>query len=111
MLTYQATRGSIPIKRAQAVAEARQARARPHAAMPYADVPAFVAELRQRPATAARALEFCILTAARGNTARGTYGSNPSRSATIFLVEITYEFAFLQVEFSPLSRGLRELNL
>jgi hypothetical protein len=30
--------------------------------MPYADVPAFVAELRQRPATA---LEFCILTPAR----------------------------------------------
>jgi integrase len=36
-----------------------------HAAMPYADVPAFVAELRLREATAARALEFCILTAAR----------------------------------------------
>ena len=30
-----------------------------HAAMPYADVPAFVASLRERPATAARALEFC----------------------------------------------------
>jgi integrase len=40
-----------------------------HAAMPYADVPAFVAELRQRPATAARALEFCILTAARSGEA------------------------------------------
>ena len=36
-----------------------------HAAMPYADVPAFLAELRKRPAIAARALEFCILTAAR----------------------------------------------
>ena len=36
-----------------------------HAAMPYADVPAFIAELRQRPATAARALEYAILTAAR----------------------------------------------
>ena len=35
------------------------------AAMPYAEVPAFLAELRQRPATAARALEFCILTATR----------------------------------------------
>ena len=34
-----------------------------HSAMAYADVPAFVAELRQRPVTAARALEFCILTA------------------------------------------------
>ena len=36
-----------------------------HAAMPYADVPAFVAGLRERPAIAARALEFCILTATR----------------------------------------------
>ena len=40
-----------------------------HAAMPYADVPAFVASLRERPATAARALEFCILTAARSGEA------------------------------------------
>jgi integrase len=36
-----------------------------HAAMPYAEVPAFVTRLRERPATAARALEFAILTAAR----------------------------------------------
>jgi integrase len=36
-----------------------------HAAMPYAEVPAFIAELRQRPATAARALEYAVLTAAR----------------------------------------------
>jgi integrase len=40
-----------------------------HAAVPYAAVPAFVAELHQRPATAARALEFCILTAARSGEA------------------------------------------
>jgi integrase len=40
-----------------------------HAAMPYAEVPAFIAELRQRPATAARALEFCILTATRSGEA------------------------------------------
>ena len=36
-----------------------------HAAMPYADVPAFLAALRERPAVAARALEFAVLTAAR----------------------------------------------
>ena len=36
-----------------------------HAAMPYTDVPAFVAGLRERPAIAARALELCILTATR----------------------------------------------
>ena len=38
-----------------------------HAAMPYADVPAFIAEIRRREATAAYALEFCILTAARSS--------------------------------------------
>jgi integrase len=41
-----------------------------HAAMPYADIPAFVAGLRERPAIAARALEFCILTATRSGEAR-----------------------------------------
>ena len=40
-----------------------------HAAMPYDRVPAFVAGLQERPATAARALEFCILTAARSGEA------------------------------------------
>ncbi len=45
-----------------------------HAAMPYVDVPAFVAELRQREAMAARALEFTILTAARtGETFGATW--------------------------------------
>jgi integrase len=36
-----------------------------HAAMPYDDVPAFLARLRAREAVAARALEYTILTAAR----------------------------------------------
>jgi integrase len=36
-----------------------------HAAMPYPDVPAFVARLRERESLAALALEFAILTAAR----------------------------------------------
>lgn len=36
-----------------------------HPAMPYRDVPTFLKELRSRPAMAARALEFLILTAAR----------------------------------------------
>lgn len=38
---------------------------RHHAAMPFGDVPALMAKLKPRPATAARALEFTILTAAR----------------------------------------------
>ncbi len=36
-----------------------------HAAMPYTALPAFVTDLRTRPALSARALEFLILTAAR----------------------------------------------
>lgn len=36
-----------------------------HAAMPYIQVPDFYSKLKRRPATAARALEFAILTAAR----------------------------------------------
>ncbi len=39
--------------------------AKPHAALPYSDIGAFMAELRGREGTAARALEFTILTAAR----------------------------------------------
>ncbi|MBX9989355.1 MAG: integrase arm-type DNA-binding domain-containing protein [Phreatobacter oligotrophus] len=36
-----------------------------HAALPYAELPVFIKELRQREGTAARAFEFMILTAAR----------------------------------------------
>src|SRR5262249_45897018 len=36
-----------------------------HAALPYAEIPAFMAELRERDSLSARALEFTILTAAR----------------------------------------------
>jgi integrase len=36
-----------------------------HAAVPYRDIGAFMAQLRQQEGVAARALEFAILTAAR----------------------------------------------
>jgi integrase len=42
-----------------------------HPAMPYADVPAFIATLRKREGTAARALEFGILTAGRSGEVLG----------------------------------------
>jgi integrase len=38
-----------------------------HAALPYADMPAFMSDLRARPALAAIALEFAVLTATRTN--------------------------------------------
>lgn len=46
-----------------------------HAALPYRDAPDFMTQLRQRPAMAARCLEFTILTAARSGEALGaTWG-------------------------------------
>ena len=41
-----------------------------HAALPYSDAPDFMAALRGRDGTAARALEFCILTATRSGEVR-----------------------------------------
>jgi integrase len=42
-----------------------------HAAMPYADVPAFMARLGETPGAASRALQFTILTAARSGETLG----------------------------------------
>ncbi len=42
-----------------------------HAALPYAEIGHFMAELRDREGTSARALEFAILTAARSSEVRG----------------------------------------
>ena len=42
-----------------------------HPALPYAEIPAFMTNLRQREGVAARALEFLILTAARSGEVRG----------------------------------------
>lgn len=53
-----------PAKRANLLPKRKQ-QVQHFAAMPYAQVPAFLAELRLRPEMSARALEFAILTAAR----------------------------------------------
>ena len=46
-----------------------------HPALPFTQIARFMAKLRERPAVAARALEFTILTAARSGEARGmTWG-------------------------------------
>lgn len=46
-----------------------------HAALPFTEIAGFMTNLAQRPAVAARALEFTILTAARSGEARGmTWG-------------------------------------
>lgn len=48
---------------------------RHHAALPFGEIAAFIDDLRKRPGTSARALEFTILTAARSGEVRGmTWG-------------------------------------
>jgi len=57
-----------------------------HPAMPYQQVPAFVAALRTGPADAARALEFLILTAARSGKVRGMSWAEVDMDASLWTV-------------------------
>ncbi|MDV2984193.1 UNVERIFIED_CONTAM: integrase arm-type DNA-binding domain-containing protein [Methylobacteriaceae bacterium AG10] len=57
-----------------------------HAALPYRDVPAFVAALRSRVADSARALELIILTAARSGEVRGMRANEVDLEAAIWTV-------------------------
>jgi integrase len=57
-----------------------------HAAMAYGDVPEFMARLRARPAMAALALEFAILTAARTSEALGARWSEINAEKTVWTV-------------------------
>ena len=57
-----------------------------HAALPYAEVPTFMAELRGREATAARALEFVVLTAARSGEALGATWAEIDLTAGLWTV-------------------------
>lgn len=57
-----------------------------HAAMPYTDVATFIANLRARQATAALALEFAILTAARSGEVLGARWEEFDRDRAIWTV-------------------------
>jgi integrase len=57
-----------------------------HAAMPYEELPAFTGELRDRQATAALALEFCILTAARSGEVLGCQWSEIDLDKNVWTV-------------------------
>jgi integrase len=57
-----------------------------HAAMPYQDVPAFVARLRGREAVTALALEFLILTAARSGEVREATWAEIDLTAKVWTV-------------------------
>jgi integrase len=54
--------------------------------MPYADVPAFIDELRKREAVAALALGFAILTAARSGEVLGARWSEVDLAARVWTV-------------------------
>jgi integrase len=57
-----------------------------HAALPYSDVPAFVARLREREAVAALALEFAIVTAARSGEVLGARWSEIDLDAKVWTI-------------------------
>jgi integrase len=57
-----------------------------HAALPYAELPGFMAQLRGRDCIAARALEFTILTAARTNETIGAQPAEISKSEKVWTV-------------------------
>lgn len=61
-------------------------RVKHHAALHYAELPAFVVALRERDAVAARALEFAILTAARTNEVLGAKWSEIDLDARLWTV-------------------------
>ena len=57
-----------------------------HAALAYSDVPAFIADLRQREAVTARALEFLILTASRTSEALGATWAEIDLDAKVWTI-------------------------
>ena len=57
-----------------------------HAAMPYSDVPTFVAKLREAKGVGAMALEFAILTAARSGEVRGATWSEISLDDRLWVI-------------------------
>jgi integrase len=57
-----------------------------HAALPYADLPAFMTALKQREGVAARALEFTILTAARTGEVIGATWDEIDLTAKVWTV-------------------------
>jgi integrase len=57
-----------------------------HAALPYNDLPGFMARLRKQLGVAARALEFAILTAARSNEARGAMWDEVDVQGKVWIV-------------------------
>lgn len=60
-----------------------------HAALPYADLPAFMVKLALQPGSAARALTLTILTAVRSGEARGALWSEINFKAKLWTIPAT----------------------
>jgi len=72
--------------KAKAERNRRLGRTGNHAALPYSDLPAFMADLRGRSAVAALALEFTILTAARSGEVLGATWGEIDLDAAVWIV-------------------------
>ncbi|MBC7103815.1 MAG: integrase arm-type DNA-binding domain-containing protein [Parvibaculum sp.] len=66
--------------------KSKVAKVKHHAAMPYADVPAFMAELRDRSDNSSRCLEFAVLTASRTGEAIGARLEEIDLSAKVWTI-------------------------
>jgi integrase len=74
------------VAKAKAAARRENGRGEHHAALPYAELPAFMAELRQQKGIAARALEFTILAVARSGEVIGARWDEVDLPAKVWTV-------------------------
>lgn len=74
-----------------------------HPAMPYADLPDFMVELRKRDALAARALEFVILTACRSGDMRNAPWREFDLSGKVWTIPATRQLKSRRQHRVPLS--------
>ncbi len=81
-----------------------------HAALPYKHVPTFIADLREREATATRALEFTILTPARSGETRGMKWREVDRVAGVWTVQPERMKAFNEHRVPLMPRALAVLD-
>lgn len=80
-----------------------------HAAMPYEEVPAFIASLHTRQAVAARALEFTILTAARTEETIGATWKEVDLRKRLWVVPKRADEGPQRASRSALSARLRDI--
>lgn len=81
-----------------------------HAALPYSELPAFVVALRQQNGTAARALEFLILTAARAGEVLHAQAGEINHSEKLWVVPAPRMKGGLEHRVPLVGRALSLIN-